>query len=637
MDDMESTHGLHVELWGGSGPSQYNLSTSSLPPSAQSLSADNPHDGDRNISQQRATLQTRSRRSRYGNLDWDKYKPVLKKLYFDDRLSLAETMEVMQNTHSFQASTKLYKDKFKEWKWQKNLPSSHARFMDAKARKRLRQEGKSTVFHYGGQEYTAERAARTLSRTKRMPLGPGDMEVETPPDVFYKTPANTTLDEASSPAGSIVSGCSSSQETFSDDGAEPDQDNIPTLPSSGTARTPVLGLHLRWQGLTRTELLAMHNSAKSHVLQGDRSTAESLLLKVVEGYRHILGATHQGSVKAGYALASFYAEDNRMVEADEILEDVSQSFLAYLGPEHKSTYQHVLHTVELLNSWNRQDDGLAFLAQFRSLPRTGTGSVIPVHSAGGENTSSKGKDVDRGYPESSGMSIPQLTTLVAADGSAASLDLALGVARPHIAANDESVEILLQAIVNQSSRDPDLVIQHFKARADLLRLYANLGKASERSEKFDEAHVVFWKFWWDLDWDREKFRSVECMEACMQLAVSMLKGNFSVWAMEIFEKVEAQAALLFGTNDERYVWISISVGLVYQNHFSGSWEIARGWFENACSAAMSTWSNDDGIVKSLQQALEIGHFQYLSDEGRPYKTVFGVSGVKITPLRLHLD
>jgi hypothetical protein len=62
---------------------------------------------------------------------------------------------------------KLYKERFKLWGWQKNLPAKIARFMTEKAKKRKRETGSDTVFSYGGRQWTKDRAATTLTRAKR--------------------------------------------------------------------------------------------------------------------------------------------------------------------------------------------------------------------------------------------------------------------------------------------------------------------------------------------------------------------------------------------------------------------------------------------------------------------------------------
>ena len=51
--------------------------------------------GPQNISQ------TVSRRSRYGSLDWDRYKEELRKLYLEENQNLDNTMRIVKERHSF--------------------------------------------------------------------------------------------------------------------------------------------------------------------------------------------------------------------------------------------------------------------------------------------------------------------------------------------------------------------------------------------------------------------------------------------------------------------------------------------------------------------------------------------------------
>lgn len=47
-------------------------------------------------------------------------------------------------------STRKWKEKIKEWKLEKNVPSSDMSFIVAKAEKRKSEEGKETTFYRGG-------------------------------------------------------------------------------------------------------------------------------------------------------------------------------------------------------------------------------------------------------------------------------------------------------------------------------------------------------------------------------------------------------------------------------------------------------------------------------------------------------
>jgi len=66
---------------------------------------------------------------------------------------------------------KWYKEKFKDWNWQKNLPGEYAHWMKQKANKRKRDDGKETVFIYGGRRWDKSDAERSATRSKKVRIG----------------------------------------------------------------------------------------------------------------------------------------------------------------------------------------------------------------------------------------------------------------------------------------------------------------------------------------------------------------------------------------------------------------------------------------------------------------------------------
>ena len=61
---------------------------------------------------------------------------------------------------------KQYKEQFKLWGWQKYLPGGKAQWIVKKADKRKREDGKDTVFYYGGRMWPKERAEASAKRSK---------------------------------------------------------------------------------------------------------------------------------------------------------------------------------------------------------------------------------------------------------------------------------------------------------------------------------------------------------------------------------------------------------------------------------------------------------------------------------------
>ena len=62
----------------------------------------------------------------------------------------------------------MYKESFKSWGWQKNLPGQYAQWMTEKAAKRKREEGKDTVFNFGGLQWNTSQAQKSALRSKKV-------------------------------------------------------------------------------------------------------------------------------------------------------------------------------------------------------------------------------------------------------------------------------------------------------------------------------------------------------------------------------------------------------------------------------------------------------------------------------------
>ncbi|KAI0902167.1 hypothetical protein F4806DRAFT_28518 [Annulohypoxylon nitens] len=519
----------------------------------------------------------------------------------------------MKELHSFEASQKLYKDKFKLWGWQKNLSSERARFMAEKAEKRKREDGKDTVFLYRGQTWTRERVQSSASRAKRARTDGGE-DIETPQSVSYKTPMNLVQTPASEDSGL-------DDESIQETSREADH--------AGSE------LKLRWQGHSRSNLLAMRDTARQLIGQGKQDEAESLLLEVREGLGCVLGVISDDTVKVGYMLADIYAETDRMEDADYIIEDMTQKHIKVLGYEDRKTQQHVLYCVELLNTWHRAADALAFLNRSYELRQALSLSHIEPGPQRRPRARDKGKSKAKSV-EAANKTLPEIARAIVDNSDPAGIDYALGVARSYIMAGDKAAEALLIQISRHCEEDYlKFPIQVLVARSALLQLYKRLDIVNNNVATFENSKNVFDSVENSYNWDRNKYQCIDVMEAAMQLAADTLKGGFSDIARNIFQKVNDRAMILFGFADERTVWIQITIGLAYQTY--AGWIVAKEWFNKAFAGALSKWDFEDGIVRSLQNAFDKGHFSYLSDEGRPFKTIFGVSGITIRPGRLHLE
>ena len=452
------------------------------------------------------------------------------------------------------------------------------------------------------------------------------LEANTPEGVSYKTPKALV----ESPAKGAEEHSDAGIIEVSDDDPEDDSDDhMDSGPLDGRRLT------LTWQRLSRADLQDMWRRAINCRNASRSNEAEEMLNRVFLGMCHVLGKTNMDTVKVAYNLADIYADSGRMDQAIAMVEKMIEYHLITYGYEDRRTQQHVLHAVELLNNWNRQADALGLLSLSKELLHSSSGALNARKAD--NHTSKKGKAVQRSMQNGYQGEIPRALHSVLEDSSPAGIDYALGVGRTYVAAKDRAAEGLFQAIILQCQDNHELVVQHVKAQAELLRLYDKLDEVNEHGSVFVDAMEHLERAWEAYEWTEDSIESFDFLEAALQLIADLIKCGYERQAKYMFGQASAKASALFGSSDERTVWVLISIGLVYQTH--KTWSDAEEWFEEAFSAALANdeWGPKDGIVRSLQNAMDHHHFSYVSDEGRPYKSIFGVSGITIRPGRLHLE
>ncbi|KAJ3535651.1 hypothetical protein NM208_g7047 [Fusarium decemcellulare] len=572
---------------------------------------------------EQATTANTRKRSKYNHLNWNAQKAELKRLYMDQDKSLPETMQIMKDEHSFEASTKLYKEKFKQWGWNKKLPVPIAEFMANKAQSRKRGDGRDTVFMYGGKVWDRSRAENTLSRSKKSRTQDSVSDMTTPDGVSYKTPkALDSVEDASQ------TNEDTSEDSESGSGAREDviMDDELTLP-------------LSWNGFTRTQLLSMRREGSNLAQQGRLEAAREILTRVLEGFNYLHGAFHEESKKVAYELASLHTLMGDERDADHVLEKLTQAHIKRLGLNHKKTRQHVIHVVELLNGWNRHEDALGLLSlsneMRQCLDAKGEPDRRRSRKRGRRSRRRMAKVRSPAREETDAMDIDGAESEISADASPSNINYRLDMAHSRVAAKDAGAETLLLALILHCENSPNgLTVQNLRARGELLDLYQKLDLVAARWGAFVSTLSALDRIRESYSWDEERYESIDVMEAYMQVVANILKSGFPDIAKAQFCKVSLVAEVLFTHSDERAVWINITIGLAIQRYMG--WDDAEEWFNRAYSGAIG-WGPKDGIVKSLENARKNHHFSYISDEGRPFKTICGISGIVIRPGRLHLE
>lgn len=433
--------------------------------------------------------------------------------------------------------------------------------------------------------------------------------------VTYSTPRNV----ADHPAPAVISPPTDQRDVGSRWTPAPDS----SLPANQYT------MRLTWNGCTTTEAMTRFREAQERDQQGDAEGAERQFRDALAAFEHLLSPTHEDTKTAAYSLAAFYARRGRMQEANNILDWMSEKHIERWGLRSKPTTDHVLRVVELLNSWLRPQDALAFLEKAKDYlwqpdPRAcGQGvqhlSSIPNNGNVTHGISSPASSAFRTVP------FPENSSSGIAVNPSFMVDDQLRSAGAHVRANDESIEPLLLSLIAQCGQNPGkLAAQDLRGRAALIELYRKSGRTDAAVEELSKAQASFLATW-KLDGKITK----ELIDASLEVAIQSLKSAQYNDADDMFHMMQDRVVETFGPDHSRTIWILIRIGLMYQNE--NRWNDAKPRFEQALAASMTANGLDDALTRSLEAALENEHYSFINSDPEDFITIVGSRGVRISP------
>jgi tetratricopeptide (TPR) repeat protein len=411
--------------------------------------------------------------------------------------------------------------------------------------------------------------------------------MSTPNGVIYQTPGNmdaTSPETALTPyngSANTQDAMSISSETSSEEWeSEPDEDPEP--------------LPLLWNGHTRSDVHRIFHNAQSLARTGDFETAEAMLKKSVPGYKYLLGPTHEETSKVVFTIATFYFERDRFQDAYQMLEESCRIHLQTAGIYDRRNQQHVQNVVELLNGWNREDDALAFLARAGELAKKSRTRANVTKNIHRRKSSAPSRRLDNAQ---NSLLLEAARSISDDPQNPTQLSYGLSIASTYGSTRNDAVEQILQTTINQCGQNTErLTVHRLKAWAELLRLYQRTNDTIVSKQTFQNAHNAFMNVLRGYPWHertKRKFESFQVLEAALELVAPFVKDNYLVVARRMLQMCEEKVTPVFGDDDERTIWMYISIGLMYQKY--RDWNDARPWFERALSAAMEKYDENDGI------------------------------------------
>ena len=475
-----------------------------------------------------------------------------------------------------------------------------------KVEKRKKEDQKATSFQVGGRELSVDEIQRKAKRAKfqdyRILDGQSIVErtqssidkcpaMPTPPDVRYSTPVNAS----SHGVGTRYS---------------------PGSRANRWTPTPILNAlqekppRMVWDGLTCLDILTIHELGHSLDEVGEWDEAEESFRQALAGCQVLLSPAHEHTRIFTYHLADFYAQHDRMADADKLLDWMTDRILYRFGATENLVVAHLLKTAELLRRWRRLDEAKAFgivLAQLVSATHVQQGG-----SATEASTTIPRVNMPRslviGAASTQGLGnlfIP-LNTEGMTDESRADdrklMDSKLSLALAYVEANDVRVEEFLEHIIRQCEARPENLMAHtLKAWTTMARLYQNLRKLENMDEALLRIREILMSISKD-DYGRTKSLPLVAIESA-KLYIELGRNNA---AAEIFSRIECGIVdavdpdLEFPGKLASDLLIKIGVWFQDQNR----WKDARPRFERALCLALAAHDFKCELVKRLETTLE---------------------------------
>jgi tetratricopeptide (TPR) repeat protein len=359
-------------------------------------------------------------------------------------------------------------------------------------------------------------------------------------------------------------------------------------------------LGLIWDGRTKADFEALYKEAQTQEQLGMVEDAEKKFRETLAGFENLLSSTHEDTNAVAYRLASFYVQNDRMKDADTVLDGVTRNHMKSFGINHKKTIDHLFNVVEMFHNWSRTKDAITFLSRIVDAfwePSQNTPDNSPrPHNPDSFGTSSGSEARHARSTQSQtnplGHSMPTTEAR-----EPAVIEYQLGIATAYIKANDEMAEPLLLRLIEQCEKQPKhLAAQALRCRSELLGLYSIQG-GDKINEALDQAQQAFWR---TLDSELEKTESL--LETCVELAKWHVKLGQYKAADDMFIQIQSDAVDSFGADDKKTIEILERIGLFYQRE--GRWDDAEPRFEQALVACYTAFGECSGHAKRLEAALD---------------------------------
>ncbi|KAG8533372.1 uncharacterized protein KY384_002155 [Bacidia gigantensis] len=528
-----------------------------------------------------------SQRRQYPARDWERHRSEIKKLYIDQDLPLEDVTKKMSSLHGFNPPVKKFKEKLNEWRFFKYVPKEVLQWMLHKAEQRSaadtqHPQGKRTLFEYGALVLTQDDVQKRSSRAN---LGTGenaDLGAPTPQNVIYQTPGDMALSPPSART------------------PRQSRDTVPKwTPAPSPCQSQDQFFPSTFQNYTLTHFESMEREANRLEREEDVYAAEQRYREALAGLERILSATHKQTTALAYRLATFYANHDRMDDADRVLRWVTEKHVRRWGTVHENTMRHLLHVSKLYRIWSRSDEALSLL--YRVLDtwddkcQANVDREMPVQFGTTRHREPSIAVLGTNSERPGSRQAPQTLAEIV---DPLRFDVQMSLSNTGLQAGDVSTEEnLLHLIGECETHWQRLSLEILRARCTLINLYRKQNSLEKCSTALKEAWTAVHK-----SFEPGIEKTERLIRACLEVGKLHLECNDEEVAEDLFQSIAQNAEDAFQEDHAVIIRIFIHIGKLYQSQ--KHWFKAAPWFERALAASIAIGDSESPLIKVLEEALE---------------------------------
>ncbi|KAF5717229.1 rhomboid family, partial [Fusarium mundagurra] len=331
----------------------------------------------------------------------------------------------------------MYKNKFKIWRWSKNLPHGVAVWMTEKARERTPKE---TVFTWNEQKWTDKKIVHKYGKTLNNQVTTG-ICAPTPSDVTYETPKPFVGDT--------------------------------WQPGTFASRSQNLEGEQEGKSIHYLDLMPVHMDLSQTTLADLRRLLDRARRAASAGA--IDDADTDFRDAAGHLYVYFYAKCAALDKAEAVLNWMSEKHIEKWGSGHENTCLHYARTIKLLRSWGRQEH--AELLVYKILDDTGDSRDEDFVNfiASQPRNSLADIDLEQSFPETDDPN--------SMSRQLDKIDLAVMTG---IAGFEDILKVIIMHCKDKAD-DPSVSLQACRAKCSLAKLHMNAGNVEETRRVLKDA------------------------------------------------------------------------------------------------------------------------------------------------------